>query len=355
MKAFFAMVFAIMRKELRSVARDRTILIAVILQLFIASFSSALLVGMLSLYDPDSMGIYGSLNLSVGMVGTQVEPLAQYLKDRGVTTILYPDLTTARTAFYERQISAILLIPENDTSQAGGTKSLKMYLPQSETTSSLILMVLQEPLKRYENMIREQQGIHLRYTDLQGSPPTTFEFIYSIILPVLMFFPAFVAGSMVVDSLSEEVENNTLETLLSAPLSINRIATGKIAAALLLAAVQSAAWIVLLELNHIVVNHTILVLLLSTIVAGITTVCGAFIAVTFHDRERSQFVYSLFLLLAASTSYLVDLSPIQKISRLAIGDYYTSAWDVLIFAALLAVLFYAFLRSSKFLSQQQAI
>ena len=42
---------AVVKKEIGSVIRDRTILIAILLQLFIASFSSALLLGMLSLYD----------------------------------------------------------------------------------------------------------------------------------------------------------------------------------------------------------------------------------------------------------------------------------------------------------------
>ena len=37
---------ALVKKELSSVLRDRTILIAILLQLFIASFSSALLLGM---------------------------------------------------------------------------------------------------------------------------------------------------------------------------------------------------------------------------------------------------------------------------------------------------------------------
>ena len=348
-------ILAIIRKELISVARDRTILIAIVLQLFIASFSSALLVGMLSLYDPDSIGIYGNLNLKVGVVSTHSEPLSGFLEKRGVKVTHYRALANAQADFYAKTISAIFWIPDNLSTQTGDLDEIKMYLPQSETTSSLILMVVQEPLKRYENLLREQRGIQLRYTDMQGKPATTFEFIYSVILPMLMFFPAFVSGNMVVDSLSEEVETNTLETLLSAPLSINRIAIAKVAAALLLAAAQSAAWIVLLRLNNITVDHPGLVLGLSAIIAAITSVGAALVAVIFRDRERSQFVYSLFLLVAASVSYMFDLSPIKKISRLAIGDYYTGLPDVLIFVVFLAALLLVFTRSSKIITKGKTV
>ncbi len=46
---------ALVKKELGSVFRDRTIIIAILIQLFIASFSSALLLGMFSLYDADTI------------------------------------------------------------------------------------------------------------------------------------------------------------------------------------------------------------------------------------------------------------------------------------------------------------
>jgi hypothetical protein len=35
-------------------------------------------------------------------------------------------------------------------------------------------------------------------------------------------------------------------------------------------------------------------------------------------------------------STLLDVSPLKTLSRLAIGGYYTSGWDVALFAAILA-------------------
>lgn len=323
---------SIVKRELNSVRRDFTIVISIVIQLFIASFSSALLIGMLSLYDPDSVGIYGNVNMPVAVVGTTSDPLPALLRERGMKVSQFATLSEAQTAFYANKVRAILSAPQ----ERDGVIDMKLYLPRSETASSAILMMLQDPLKRYENVMRQQRGVEIRYGDMKGKPPTAFEFIYSVILPILMFFPAFVAGSMVIDMLSEEVENNTLQTLLASPISINGIVSAKITAAILLAVAQSAAWLGLLSLNRIVVQNVPWVLLLAALMAGLTTVGAGIVGSIFRDRERSQFVFSLALLVATSITLALDFSPLKVLSRLAIGDAYTTGWDVAIFAVFLA-------------------
>ncbi len=333
---------AVVKKELASVLRDRTIVIAILIQLFIASFSSALLIGMLSLYDPDSAGIYANIQIDVAMVGED-STLKDYLADRGARALPYATLEQAEADFQQGKVRAILVLPE----ERGDLVNMKLFLPREEAVGSIILNLLQEPLKRYENTLRVQRGVNVRYTDLKGQPPTTFEFIYSVILPILMFFPAFVAGGMVVDSISEEIENDTLDTLLSAPLSLNAVVGAKIAAAIFLAAIQCLAWLGLLHFNGIAIQNFGLVLLLAAITAGIVAFGAATITVVFQDRERSQFVFSLALLAAVSASFMLGVSPVNTVARLAIGDYYTNGLDVLVFASFLAVLVVVFSRATQ--------
>jgi ABC-2 type transport system permease protein len=208
-------------------------------------------------------------------------------------------------------------------------------------------MVVQEPLKQYENYLRGQNGIEVRYADLKGKPSTSFEFIYSVLLPMLMFFPVFVVGSMSVDSLTEEVENNTLQTLLSAPLSLNGMIGAKITASVILSITQCIAWLTLLQMNGIAIQHTGLILLLALIVAGITSTLAVLGAVLLKDRERSQFIYSLMLLAAAAISTLLNVSPVTTMSRLAIGDSYTGGWDVAVFAAFFGGLYFLLWKLSR--------
>ena len=326
---------AVVKRELGSVLRDRTILIAILIQLFIASFSSGLLLSMLSLYDADTILRFSASGIRIGMVDAADSPLDTYLADRGLTVIPFATLLQAKSAFYEGKISAIIDTPQN----SNGITEIKLYLPDGNTRSSLIRTAVQEPLKQYENFLRSQNGVDMYYTDLQGEPSTSFEFIYSVLLPLLMFFPAFVAGSLSIDSLTEEVENNTIQTLLSAPLTVNGMVSAKILSVLILSFLQCGTWLVLLKLNGTAIQNIGWIFLLALIISGITSTSAALCAVLLKDRERSQFIYALMLLAAVAMSSLLNLSPIVTLSRLAIGDHFISAWNVALFAIFLAGLY----------------
>jgi ABC-2 type transport system permease protein len=313
---------AIVKKELRSVTREKTIMIAIIIQLVIASFSSAILVGLLSFYDPDSIGVNIRVGIRVGIIGDTRSSLVGFLEDRNIRVTAFPSPLGAESAFNAGQIDAIMFIPES-----GGVVDLKLFLPESETRSAVILMVLKGPMEEYE----------------KGKPSNTYEFRYSVIIPILMFFPAFVAGSMVVDSICEEFENHTLDTLWSAPLSLNVVFGAKITAALVLAMVQCTLWSMLLRLNRSYVLNLGLVLLLAAVVTAIIAVASAFVSVYFKDRERSQFAYSLLIPISLGASHLFHVSPMTLLTRLATGDYYTGVTDVAVYAVLLLALAIAFL------------
>jgi ABC-type Na+ efflux pump permease subunit len=334
---------SVVKKELQSVIRDRTILIAVLIQLFIASFSSGLLLGVLSLYDPDTIMQSGRVAIKIGLVGPYGNPLEALMREAGLRVSPYTTLAEAQAAFYQNKLNAVVVIPPDVRT----TAEIKLYLPSSDAASSLIRMVIQAPLKKYENVLRTQNGIEVRYTDLKGKPSTSFEFVYSVLLPMLMFFPAFVAGSMSIDSLTEEVENNTMQTLLSAPLTVNDMVSAKIVSAVILSTLQCIAWLALMQLNRIAIQNIPWILLLAVVVAGITSTSAMLGAVFLKDRERSQFIYSLMLLAATGIGTLLDISPIKTISRLAIGDVYTNGWNVAVFAVFLAALYLLLLKLSR--------
>jgi ABC-2 type transport system permease protein len=334
---------AVVKRELSSVLRDRTILIAILIQLFVASFSSGLLLSMLSLYDVDTILKFSGARIRVGMIAAADQPLEIFLANRGLTVISFETLPQAEAAFYEGRINAIV-----DTPQAtNGLTEVKLYLSDSATRSSLIRTAIQEPLEQYENYLRSQQGIAIHYADLQGKPSTSFEFVYSVLLPLLMLFPAFVGGSLSIDSLTEEVENNTIQTLLSAPLTVNGLVAAKILSVVILSFVQCGAWLVLLKANGIAIQNIGWVFLLALIISGITSTSAALCAILLKDRERSQFVYALMLLVAVASGNLLNLSPIVTLSRLAIGDHFISGWNVALFAVFLTGLYMLLSRVSR--------
>ena len=76
--------WALVKKELRMVARERTIVIAIVIQLVLASFSSALLLGLLSFYDPDSISVTARTRLRVGVLGDTASPLVNMMRQRNM-------------------------------------------------------------------------------------------------------------------------------------------------------------------------------------------------------------------------------------------------------------------------------
>jgi ABC-2 type transport system permease protein len=333
--------YSIMKRELSSVKKEKTIVLAILIQLLIASLSSVILVGLMSFYDPASIGQNSNIHVSMGIVGDANSPLVSWMREGGFHVSTFGSMEEARAAFNKGSIEAIMSIPVWNN----GTQNMQLYLPPSDSQDTVITMMLEDPLKKYENYLRAQNGIHVRYTDVKGRPATTAEFLYSFIVPMLMFFPAFIAGSIIIDSISEEVENKTLDTLLSAPVSLNSVFGGKITAAILLAIMQCFAWLLLLSLNRLYTQNMALVLLLALIVASFVTFGSAIISLYFKDRERSQFAYSILLMTIWGLSMFVNPSPISLISRLAMGDTHVGLYDVLLFAipliALISIFFYA--------------
>lgn len=330
--------WAIFDKEIRAIGKEKTIVLAIVIQLIIASLSSVILIGLMSFYDPSTIAQNTNIHLNVGIVGDASSPLVVDLQKAHVNTVYYRDPDSAQEDFSKDMLDAVIYIPK----ASGGVTEMKLFLPQSDSRNTVILMVLKEPLKKYENQLRMANGVDVRYTNLTGASSTTYEFLFSFIVPMLMLFPAFIAGSIVIDTLSEEFENKTIETLLSAPVSINDMIGGKLAASVFIAIVQCVLWTALLFFNHIYIQNILLVLAMAGLISAFVAAGSALIALYFKDRERSQFVYSVLLISVASLSYLVEPSPIGLITRLATGapgvGILNVAFYILPLAVLLAVI-----------------
>jgi len=333
----------LLKRELKSITREKTIMFAIMVQFFIASFSSIILVGIMAFYDPASIGENTRVTIRVGVVSDMSSPMLGYLRDRNITVKLFSDLTGAESAFQSGQVDTVMFIPEN----RAGVVDMKLTLPELDTKKTVIFMVLDEPLKRYENYLRGANGVRLNYNDTGGKPHTTYEFLYSLIIPILMLFPALIAGSIVIDTVSEELENKTFDTLMSAPVSLGQVFTSKVSAAVITAVIQMAMWVGLLRLNSIIIQNPTLVILLAVIIATAISVGTAIIALYFKDRERAQFVYSIVLVAAVGGSYFLNPSPFSLITRLAAGDPHIGVPEVAFYAIPLIVIGIMFFNVSK--------
>jgi len=302
----------LLKKELRSITKEKTIMLAIIVQFLIASFSSVILEGVMTFYDPNFIG-WGTNEIRVGFVGDTDTPVLDYLQDRKIVTRSFSELVTAEAAFRAGQIDAILFMPESQS----GPVNMKLFLPKMEAKRTVILVMLDEPLRRYEDYLREANGVQVNYKDLDSKPFSTYEFLYTALIPILMLFPALVAGSIVIDTISEEFENKTLDTLISTPLSAGQVFASKVSAAAITASVQIVMWAGLLKWNGIIIERLALVLILAMSYSVTISLGAAIIALFLKDRQRAQFTYSMILIATGAASYFLNPSPFELLTKLS--------------------------------------
>jgi len=314
----------IVKKELKSLMFEKTLVLAIIVQLFIASFSSLLVIGLASFFDPSALDGYNSPRSNVGIVGTG--ELKQFIVKGHVSALNYNNLSSAVTDFYRNKIDAIIVIPKE---VANGSEIIQImtYLPKSDIKGTFAMLQLKKPLEKYEAYAQDLRSSKLGFEPIRlivdKSPKKTstyFEFIYGILIPLLVFTPVFISGGMIIDMITEEYERKTLDLLLVSPLSFSEILDGKIITAIIIVPAQAFLWLLLVTINRVVVHNIGLLLLLCGIVAAIVVILGAVIAVWFRKRMVSQYLYSLVLIMLFLVGYLFANSPFNLATRLSAGS-----------------------------------
>ena len=305
-------------RELATLRREKTIVLALLIQLFIAAFSSFLLVGLVSLYDPSAVAGAG---LTVGVAGNASGTVAASFAADGWRVVDYDDGAAARDAFDAGRLDAVLLAEET----AAGRLVIEALVPDESVRSTEIVVTLRESLEGLERQRRlvladrlERQPVPL--PDADPTPPT-FSFTYTVLLPLLVFLPVFISGSVAADAITEELDGGTLELLRVTPLSAVEIVEGKVLAMVALAPAQVATWLGLLALNGTTVARPLVVLGLATAMATLLVVAGAGLALWLRDRQSAQLVYSLAVVVLFVAASALPETPPNAVATLAVGNH----------------------------------
>jgi ABC-type Na+ efflux pump permease subunit len=307
----------IARRELATLRSEKTIVLALLIQLFIAAFSSFLVVGLVSLYDPGSIEGYET---TVGVTGDATDDLLRVVDEQGsMSGVAYNSQASARAAFERGEVDAVLLTDRRD-----GRVFVTATAPDGNVRTTIVVVQLREALSTFERAERDRRSAVLAATPLDlpprsGSTPY-YGFSYTVLLPLLCFLPVFISGSITVDSVTEEVDRGTLELLRVVPVSTVDIVDGKVWAAVVLAPAQAGLWLALLAFNGTTVRHPVAVLLVVAALALLVVTLGAIIALLAPDRRAAQFLYSVGILVAFGGTTLLPLNPINTVARLAVDS-----------------------------------
>jgi ABC-type Na+ efflux pump permease subunit len=309
------------RRDLTSLTREKTIVLALAIQLFVAAFSSFLVVGLTSLYDPSA--VQGQV--TVGVTGDAGDDLAGATAGQdGLATVRFDSREAAAQAFDAGRVDT-LVRAERYTGEGGGTRiRITATAPADSFRGTLIVAQLREALESLEREERRTRSGDLDspVVPLPGEVGASpyFGFSYTVLVPLLLFLPVFIAGSVAVDIVTEEIERGTLELLQVAPLSLTAIVDGKALGAVLLGPLQAAAWMALLTLNGIEIANVGALLTLTVGLALALVAVGIGLGLVVRERQRAQLLYSLGILGAFAAATLLPEHPATTAALLAIDS-----------------------------------
>jgi ABC-type Na+ efflux pump permease subunit len=304
------------RRELSSLSREKTVVLALLVQLFVAAFSSFLVVGLTSLYSPGS--VPGSVTVAaVGDASGEFVTAAGEIE--GLDARVVSDLEAATAAFERGRVDGVV-----EARRADGRIAVEATAPANSLRKTLVVVRLRAALEALERAERLERSDDLERT-LVPLPPAVdasqyYGFTYTVLVPLLLFLPVFISGALVIDSVTEERERGTLSLLRVTPLSLVEIVDGKALAAGALAPAQATLWAVLLAANGIRVANLPLLVGFVAALAALAVCGGAALSLALSERGRAQLVYSVCLLGFFTAGAFLPEHPATTAALLAIDS-----------------------------------
>jgi ABC-2 type transport system permease protein len=317
-------VWIVAKKELAGINYEKTILFAILLQLFVALFSSFLMVGLTSLYDPSSVSQYSRFRYSIAYAGAD-STLLDRLEGSEDFMVYDMDLSQALGALKERKLAAVLYVPDTPP-DAQDPVQVTLYTLQNDIQATVVGVKLKEVLLGFEADLRDARAARITEEPLDVEfPPAAraegfYEFVYGLLIPLLMFMPAIISASLVIDLITEEYQHQTLETLVSTPVTFTEMVWGKILTCEILVPIQAAVWLFLLMLNGIRIQNPVAILILVSIASLILILISALTALHYRERTAAQFIYSTALVVVILIVVAVPGNPLNLIVRASVGN-----------------------------------
>ncbi len=312
-------MWAVSRKEWRDLWREKTILVAVVVQLFVAGFSTFVLVGLQGLTEPDSVSDFPDVR-------------AAYVGDGGFDRYMSrsPGLiasgTTLDLAMERFNQGDIDIVVEEIYDDPAAQRSITILFVDGDPLATLQVTRMKGLLEDYEKDLREDRGERLETPlvearsaagEITDAPP--LRFAYATLLPLLVLVPVFLSGSITGDTFSQEVQGRTLTLLRAAPATTGAILGGKLLVAVSLAPMQVLLWLGLYALNGFRVQGVGWLLLFTVLLAIVLASVGLLIAALVRREGQTQAAYALAALTLGAGAMLLPRDPLNLIALLSTG------------------------------------
>jgi hypothetical protein len=333
-------IWIVAKKELSGINYEKTILFAILLQLFVAMFSSFLMVGLTSLYDPSSVSQYARFRYSIAYSGAGSTLLSR-LRESEDFSVYDMELSPALASLKERKLAAVIFVPDT-APDARDPVQITLYTLQNDLQATVVGVKLKEVLLGFEGDLRAARADRITRQPVEVQfPPAAraegfYEFVFGLLVPLLVFMPAIISASLVIDLITEEYQHETLETLVSTPVTFTEMVWGKILACEILVPVQAGAWLVLLAVNGIRIENPAPILVLVSVASLILILLSALTALHYRERTAAQFIYSTALVVVILLVVAVPENPLNLIVRASVGNAGPEVYGAILLVSVVA-------------------
>ena len=268
-------LLALYKKELLDILTNKIYILIIFVQIFIVVGAFGLVFVTAIATDPSLIDTYGlSSNLKVGITtDLNGSELAKNLEDQKFTLVYYNSSDQATKRLGKSLVAVVSSSPQ------GG---INVQTDNSNVFYPVVSQKLNNAVNKYQQaqklaaaglnqsaIERIQNPVNLTLINLQdhiSKAPVALEssyfveVMYGFIVPFVLLLPFFMASNIVTDSVVGERERKTFEVLLMAPLSSSMVMLGKTLPILTYAIVQSAAFIVLMDLLKVPIYNPLILL-----------------------------------------------------------------------------------------------
>ena len=147
-----------------------------------------------------------------------------------------------------------------------------------------------------------------------------YEFVFGLLIPLLVFMPAIISASLIIDLITEEYQHETLETLVSTPITFTEMVWGKILACEILVRRRPAYGSSSSLMNGIPIENPVPILILVSVASLILILLSALTALHYRERTAAQFIYSTALVVVILLVVAVPDNPLNLIVRASVGN-----------------------------------
>ncbi|MFH0862739.1 MAG: ABC transporter permease [Candidatus Altiarchaeota archaeon] len=324
----------ISHREISAMLKERSFLLMILLELLLVSSSGLLSVGYVLMTSPESSSTLTQLSslVYVGVVSDTPEGFSKAFDAGGVHYTYYSSFPVAYRDFTDGLTDAVVV---GDLTEDSKPSVVKVFVPSNSPKAPITKLALKRVFLGLEDSIRlqkvEEYAPRLQYATyriMNFKPQARHAEIYFIFtLPLLLFLPCVVSGSLAIDGITQDLESKRMINLAAAPLTYAQIVFGKSFGSFLLAISQSALWLAVMSATFISPQNHLTLLIICALYAAIFMNAGTIIALYVKRMKNSQILYtfismsaiSLFSPLANTHPLLLANSPSYLITATALG------------------------------------